>query len=53
MDVSCTAEDILVQLHFHEVHHRAQALNILKQLGVRLPDLDYNTLRYRRVPSAV
>jgi uncharacterized damage-inducible protein DinB len=32
----------------HEVHHRAQAMNILRQLGVKLADIDYNAMMYTR-----
>jgi uncharacterized damage-inducible protein DinB len=30
------------------VHHRAQAMNILRQLGVALEDIDYNALMFQR-----
>lgn len=38
------------QLAFHEVHHRAQAMNILRQLGVAVDDIDFNALMYGRRP---
>ena len=47
--ITATPADIFTQLAFHEVHHRAQAMNILRQLGVTNPppeDLDYNNLTY-------
>jgi uncharacterized damage-inducible protein DinB len=31
----------MLQLTFHGVHHRAQALNLLRQLGAQTPALDY------------
>lgn len=47
--VSARAQDIFVQLALHEVHHRAQALNILRQLGSPLKeDIDFNALMYQR-----
>lgn len=45
--VVTTPADIFTQLVLHEVHHRAQVLNILRQLGVRTEDIDYNTFMYR------
>lgn len=47
--VTASPMDIFTQVVTHEVHHRAQAMNILRQLGVTLGDVDYNALMYRRV----
>lgn len=44
--VTATPTDIFSQLVLHEVHHRAQALNILRQLGVKTEDIDYNLMTY-------
>ncbi len=41
-----TPADIFTQLVLHEVHHRAQAMNILRYLGVASEDVDYNELAY-------
>jgi uncharacterized damage-inducible protein DinB len=46
--VTASAADIFTQLVLHEVHHRAQAMNMLRQLGIAAEDIDYNTLMYRR-----
>ncbi len=46
-----SAGDIFTQLVLHEVHHRAQAMNMLRHLGVTLGDLDYNALMYERRPG--
>lgn len=46
--VTATASDIFTQLALHEVHHRAQAMNMLSQLGASVGEIDYNTLMYRR-----
>lgn len=48
MIVTATPADLFTQLAFHEVHHRAQAMNILRQLGVTLEDIDYNALMFQR-----
>jgi len=48
MNVRATYGDIATQIALHEVHHRAQAMFMLRQLGVALQDLDYNTLMYQR-----
>ena len=45
--IRTTPADIFTQLVLHEVHHRAQVLNILRQLGVETEDIDYNLLRYQ------
>jgi uncharacterized damage-inducible protein DinB len=36
-----TKGDIATQLLLHEVHHRAQAMTMLRHLGVAAEDLDY------------
>ncbi len=46
--VSPTAGDIVTQMCFHEIHHRAQAMAMLRQLGVAAQDLDYSLLMYPR-----
>ena len=49
--ISASASDIVTQLILHEVHHRAQAMNMLRQLGITaevLGDIDFNALMYRR-----
>ncbi len=48
--VSATIADIATQLALHEMHHRAQALNVLRHLGVTFKDdLDFNSMTYDRV----
>jgi uncharacterized damage-inducible protein DinB len=39
--LTTTRRDIATQLLLHEVHHRAQAMAMLRQLGVEAQDLDY------------
>ena len=46
--VTVSAADIFTQLALHEVHHRAQAMNMLRHLGVPTEDLDFNTFMYKR-----
>lgn len=46
--VTTTAGDLFVQLTLHEVHHRAQVMNILRHFGIAAEDLDYNALMYKR-----
>ena len=49
--ITCTAGDIFTQLALHEVHHRAQIMAMLRELGggaAILEDLDYNALMYDR-----
>jgi uncharacterized damage-inducible protein DinB len=51
--VTASAADIATQLILHEVHHRAQAMNMLRHLGVTIDDIDFNTLMYKRRPVAL
>jgi uncharacterized damage-inducible protein DinB len=50
--VTASAADIATQLILHEVHDRAQAMNILRQLGFAAEDLDFNALMYKRRPAS-
>jgi uncharacterized damage-inducible protein DinB len=51
--VTASAADIFTQLVLHEVHHRAQAMNMLRQLGVKVGevDIDFNAMMYKRRPA--
>ncbi len=51
-DIEATYDGMLIQMLQHEVHHRAQAMNMLRQLGVTTEDIDYNALMYKRTPVA-
>lgn len=44
--IRTTTGGIAAQLLFHEIHHRAQAMAMLRQLGVPAQDLDYSYLMY-------
>jgi len=44
--IRTTTGGIAAQLLFHEIHHRAQAMAMLRQLGVPAQDLDYSFLMY-------
>ena len=46
--IRTTTGGIAAQLLFHEIHHRAQAMAMLRQLGVPAQDLDYSFLMYER-----
>jgi uncharacterized damage-inducible protein DinB len=39
---------MVTQLFLHEVHHRAQAMAILRQLGVEAQNLDYSIFMFTR-----
>jgi len=49
--VTATDAGLLTQLVLHEVHHRAQVLNMLRHLGVPAEDLDFNALTFQRRPA--
>ncbi|HJZ94250.1 MAG TPA: DinB family protein [Gemmataceae bacterium] len=40
--VRFTPETLAFQLFYHEVHHRAQVMAMLRQMGVAAEDLDFN-----------
>ncbi len=46
--IRTTAAGIASQMVFHEVHHRSQAMSMLKQLGVTAQNLDYATFMFDR-----
>ncbi len=49
--VTATAGDFLTQLALHEVHHRAQLMAMLRELGGAVKpvqDIDYNDLMFER-----
>lgn len=48
--IRTTTGGIAAQLLFHETHHRAQAMAMLRQLGVPAQDLDYSFLMYEWTP---
>lgn len=50
MRVRATAAGIAGQLLFHEVHHRAQVMAMLRQAGVAAENLDYSVLMWERTP---
>lgn len=48
--VRTTAGEIVLHMVFHEVHHRAQVMAMLRQCGVRAENLDYSFLAFHRTP---
>ncbi len=48
VSATCTAGGLLTQLFFHEIHHRAQILNMLRRHGVTLEDIDFNAVMFER-----
>lgn len=49
--VQTTARDVFTQLVMHEVHHRAQAMSMLKLLGPgtqTVEDVDFSAFAYRK-----
>lgn len=46
--VTATRADVISQMVLHEVHHRAQAMAMLRQLGVPAQNLDYSILMFRQ-----
>lgn len=46
VDIRTTTGGVAAQLLFHEIHHRSQAMAMLRQLGVPAQDLDYSFLMY-------
>jgi len=48
--VRTTAGGIAAQLLFHEIHHRAQVMAMLRQMGVQAENLDYSVLGFEWTP---
>ena len=48
--VKTSTGDLFTQLVLHEVHHRAQALNMLRRLGADAVEIDYHWLLSERSP---
>ena len=48
--VRTTAGGLAGQLLMHEVHHRAQVMAMLRQIGVAAENLDYSALVWERTP---
>ncbi len=46
--ITTTTGGIAMQLLFHEIHHRAQAMAMLRHLGVPAQNLDYSILKFER-----
>lgn len=46
--VTASKFDIVTQLAFHELHHRAQVMYMLRELGRPVEDLDFNAMMYTR-----
>ncbi|MDR7554446.1 MAG: DinB family protein [Armatimonadota bacterium] len=46
--ITATKADLVTQMLLHEVHHRAQAMAMLRQLGVAAQNLDYSAFMFRR-----
>lgn len=43
------AAGIAIQMMAHEVHHRAQVMAMLRQLGIPAENLDYSVLKFERI----
>jgi len=50
MRIRTTAGGVAGQLLFHEVHHRAQVMAMLRMVGVKAENLDYSILAFERTP---
>lgn len=48
---SATLGDMMLQLCNHSTHHRAQAVNMIRRVGGKPPELDYMYWRLRRTES--
>lgn len=45
--VRATKSDVATQMCLHEVHHRAQVMAMLRQIGVAAQDLDYGAFAFQ------
>ncbi|HLE77714.1 MAG TPA: DinB family protein [bacterium] len=51
--VKTTAGGVATQLLFHEIHHRAQVMAMLRPLGAPLQGLDYSLLKWEWFKSSL
>ncbi len=51
LSVTASVADLFTQLALHEVHHRSQAMAILRQLGHPVEDIDFNAMMWKRTPA--
>jgi uncharacterized damage-inducible protein DinB len=49
--IDVSPSDLISQLVLHEMHHRAQLMVMMRQLGHPLADLDFNALMFKRTPA--
>jgi uncharacterized damage-inducible protein DinB len=49
--IRTTKGGIAAQLLFHEVHHRAQVMSMLRQHGIAAQNLDVSALTFQRTPE--
>ena len=49
--IRTTKGGIASQLLFHEVHHRAQVMSMLRQHGIAAQNLDFSALTFQRTPE--
>ena len=45
----CPLKDIILQLNFHSIHHRAQMQMIIRQQGIEPDFIDYIGTNYKKV----
>jgi uncharacterized damage-inducible protein DinB len=50
MRVVYTPEKVALQMCYHEVHHRAQIMAMLRQMGVAAQNLDFSLHAYEWTP---
>lgn len=48
---TATLRDMLIQGHMHGTHHRAQAVNILRRLGLGTPPPELDYMMHVRTPA--
>lgn len=48
VQVRTTSGGVAIQMMNHEVHHRAQAMAMLRQLGIAAQNVDYSILMFQR-----
>jgi uncharacterized damage-inducible protein DinB len=46
---ACTLLDIVLQINYHAIHHRAQILTIFRQQGVSPPAIDYILTKRKKI----
>jgi len=50
---TATLEDVMLQLNYHSIHHRAQMQLLIRQQGLTPDPIDYILTKYKRIDISI